>query len=102
MSDRISSGDFIELSITQEMYGGVSQPCTVIWNFEKKTHNFTKRIVCAFSHDAILNHSCLQGILSLSANSTFKTLTLGVDMFSELVFFILLINDDIKCKKILQ
>ena len=38
-------------------------------------------------------------ILSLSANSTYKTPTLEVEMFSELVFFKLLHKDDIKCKK---
>ena len=40
-------------------------------------------------------------ILSLSSNSMFKTPTLGVDTFSELVFK-LLNNDDIKYKKVLQ
>ena len=39
--------------------------------------------------------------LSFSANSTFKTTTLGVNTFSELVFK-KFTNDDIKCKKILQ
>jgi len=37
----------------------------------------------------------------LFSDSFEKTPTLGVDTFSELVFFKLLNNDDIKCKKIL-